>query len=478
MLKRLRSKKTAKRIWIILAILIIPAFCFWGFGSALRSKKESTFVGKVSGKLVSVQDYLKNYRAVRNQYLIQLGEDQFAKLEKYLNLEAQTWDRIVLLAQARQKRIRVSDEEVINSIKGYPFFQSNGKFDPKLYREIITYLFRLSPREFEEEIRDNLKIAKLFQKVTEGITMKEEEIRKAYNKEHEQISASYILTSPENFLNEVSIEEIELLDYYNRNQEQFKKPLSYNLEYIKAETKDKQSINKIAELLNQGFSLQDAAKDTGFAAEETGFFTIDEPIPRIGWSTEILRILPKLKPQGKAWPHPIQTEANFVHFVKLKEEKPPHVPPFNEIKEEVSQNLRREKASQIAREKLEACRSEADASGFAQAAEKFSLQPGETKLFKRRSYVEGLGDSDIFFEAVQNLEENRLSQIINTPSGFCVVKLKERILPAEEKFEQEKQDFAKKLLSEKKQEYFERLLIELKNRPNTFFTAESSSGNF
>jgi len=61
MLKILRSKKTAKKIWITLAILIIPAFCLWGFGSALRSREETPFLGKVFGKSISIQEYVNNY---------------------------------------------------------------------------------------------------------------------------------------------------------------------------------------------------------------------------------------------------------------------------------------------------------------------------------------------------------------------------------------------------------------------------------
>jgi len=299
MLKILRSKKTAKKIWITLAILIIPAFCLWGFGSALRSREETPFLGKVFGKSISIQEYVNNYKAIRNQYLIQLGEDELTKLEKYLNLETQTWDRIILLAEAKRKKIRVSNREVIDSIKQYPFFQSGGRFDPALYREIITYVFRTNPRQFEEETRDNLIIAKLYYQVTHQIRLSDEEIKNAYEKINEQVSLDYISALPDDFLDAVSVEEQELLDYYNQNNEQFSRPLSYNLEYIRIENKDNQISKEIVQLLNQGFSLQDAVENTEWEVKETGLFNINEPIPQIGWSTEILEILPKLKAKGK-----------------------------------------------------------------------------------------------------------------------------------------------------------------------------------
>ncbi len=411
---------------------------------------------------------MRNYNAVRNQYLIRLGQEQLTKLEKYLNLETQTWDRIVLLVEAKRKRIRVGDEEVVDFIKQYPFFQSEGRFNPALYQEMLTYAFRSSPRVFEEEIRDNLILAKLYQEITQTITVTDDEMRDAYEKVNEQISLDYIGVQLQDFLDEVSIEEQELLDYYNKNSRAFSRPISYNLEYVELDYSNKQTISKITQLLNQGFNLQDIAKDRDLEVKETGFFSSNEPIPQIGWSTEILRILPKLSSEGTIWPKPIHTDTDIVYFVGLKEKKDPYIPSFDDVKNEVKQALRQQKAGQIAQDKINACRKEAEVLGLTKAVKKFNLKTGETELFKRRGYVKGLGDSDIFFEAVQNLKEGQISQILSTPSGFCVVKIKQRLRPDEKKFEQEKQDFAANLLEEKKQNYFTRFLTELKNKPNTF----------
>jgi len=468
MLKTLRSKKTSKRIWIILAIVIIPAFCLWGFGSALRSREKAPFLGKVFGKSISTQEYLKNYRAVRNHYLIQLGEKQLAQLEKHLNLEMETWDRIIKLAEAKRKKIKVSNKEVVDFIKQSPLFQNEGRFNPELYQEIIAYFFHTNPRQFEEEMRDNLTIVKLYLLVTDQITVTEDEIKDAYEKANEQISLDYISAHSQDFLDQVSTEEQELLDYYTQNSEEFSRPLSYNLEYIKIENKDKQIIDEITQLLNQGFNLRDAARNNGLEVKETGLFSINEPIPQIGWSTEILKILAKLEPKGNPWPQPIQADADVAYFVGLEKKKEPHTPPFDEVRDEVNQRLREQKASQIAQERLKACRDEAEISDMTSAAKKFNLKMGQTEPFKRRGYVDGLGDSDIFFEAIQNLGEGQISQILATPSGFYVVRIKQRIEPDEEKFQQEREEFANKLLAQKKEDFFRHFLVELKKRPDTF----------
>ena len=86
MLKILRNKKTAKKIWIGLAIIIIPAFAFWGFGGSMRSREDNVTAGRLFGKNVSYQEYKESLAAVKSLALMQYG-DNLPKLEKYLDLE-------------------------------------------------------------------------------------------------------------------------------------------------------------------------------------------------------------------------------------------------------------------------------------------------------------------------------------------------------------------------------------------------------
>src|SRR4030042_1529955 len=122
MLKILRKKKTAKKIWIILIILIVPAFVFWGFGSYIRSKQEASYAGIILGRRITFLEYKDALGAVRNQAVIQFG-DNLSEIEKNLNLQSQAWEGLILLTEAKRRRISASDAEVIQPIQGYPFFQ-------------------------------------------------------------------------------------------------------------------------------------------------------------------------------------------------------------------------------------------------------------------------------------------------------------------------------------------------------------------
>ncbi len=478
MLKFLQKKKVSKRILIALATIIIPAFGLWGIGAALRDKGKSVLSGKVFGKTVRIQEFAENYKAIKRQYLLQFGRDQLGKLEKYLDLESQTWDRIILLAEAKKRRVRVTDKEVIGYITQTAAFQRNGKFDPVLYQETAKYFLGAKPREFEEEIRNNLTIAKLYQQSTQQITIAQEEVKQAHTRENEQISLDYICALSKDYLEKISLADDELLQYYNQNSARFKQPLSYNIEYLALGNQDKQTINKVSASLKQDSGFEEIAQTLGLPISETGLFSHNEPIPKIGWSTEILRVLPKLNPDDKPWPLAIPSGEDSVYFVRLKEEKIDYIPAFEKVKPEVNQLLLNEKVSQLTLQEMNSARERIEQIGLSKAASKLKLSIQKTGLFKRQGYLEGLGDPNIFFDAVENLKIDEISQVINTNTGSYIVKLTDRVKPSDEEFEKKKKELTAALLENKKQIYFKEFLAELKNTPNTFmFVEQSSPGN-
>ena len=154
MLKIIRKK--ARLIMTLIAILIIPAFILWGVPNQKGKKR---YAGVVLGKKISWDRYYRNLRACEHQAKLIYG-DKFNELRKKLDLEKQTWQRLILLEKAKRRGIKVEDKEVIAAIEKIPLFQDKEGFNKKRYDQILKYL-RVEAREFEEEIRDSLKISKI-----------------------------------------------------------------------------------------------------------------------------------------------------------------------------------------------------------------------------------------------------------------------------------------------------------------------------
>jgi len=225
MLRILRNKKTAKRVWIGLAIIIIPAFTFWGFSGAFRSRQESAPAGKIFGRNIS---YIQLRDAIASEKIMarmQFG-DKLDELQQYLDFESQGWQRLVLLTEARKRRITASDKEVVKDIENSPIFQAKGAFNNKIYNEVLRYYLRVQPRVFEELIRQNIILSKLYKQVTDKVALNEEQIREEYVKvkklkSPKQIDEAAFAKEKEGFAKRLLLEKKQ--NYFNAFLEELNK---------------------------------------------------------------------------------------------------------------------------------------------------------------------------------------------------------------------------------------------------------------
>jgi len=459
MLKRLSDKKFAKKVWIVLAIIITPAFVLWGLGNAVREKKESGYAGKLFGKKITTLEFRDAYAAVKNQAIIQLG-DKFSELQQHLNLESQTWDWLTLLHEAKKRKINASDKEVTETVQSFPFFQRKGRFDNKIYHEMLQYVFRTQARVFEEQLRQKLILGKLYNQVTDNAKTSEEEIKQEYRKLNQEISADYIAGLASDFIKEVSATDDEIKDFFAKKSFQFKQPVSFNIEYVSSESEAK--IKEVIQRLEKNQDFSKLAKDSGLEIKETGLFAQTGPIPTIGWSPQILSFLSKAK-TGAIMPV-ANIDKNY-YALRLKERKEAYIPEFETIKDKVKETLIREKAREIAKKKTQDCLNKLkEPADFGTAAKEFGLKSDATKPFKYGSYIEGIGASDALWTAAEQLKDGAFSGIIDISGGYYIIKLKSRGAIDDKKFEAEKKDFSERILAQKKQEYFSKFIEELRRK--------------
>lgn len=488
MLKKLRNKKFAKKIWIILAIFILPAFILWGSGSLFESLSSRNYVGKAFGKKISIQEFMEALRATRIKLIMQLGEE-FLNKESEINLEPLAWDRIVLLSEAKRRKIRVSDKEVADFIQNHPLFLQEDRFDFTTYKRIIEYVFRIKPHQFEEKIREDLILSKLHDQISSGINLSPEDIKLAYRKEYEQIKVDYLSISCEDFKDKISLQGNEVKNYFEENKNEFRRPVSFNLEYLSIDNnlpeKDAESAfndAKIKELYlraKRSRNLKEISKELNLELKQTGFFSLDEPIPGIGWSMDIINILGALKIGGMV--PPIKTDQGW-YLVRLKQKKESYIPSFEETKDSVKEKLLEIKCKDAAKEKLEAALEKINqkkeinpkAVNFVALGREFGLKQGRTELFKRNSYITGIGSSDIFFLALPKLEQGTISKIIETEQDMFLARVVELIPIDEQKFQEEKEGFEKTLLIKERETQFMEFLFHLRKKANIVIYKELS----
>lgn len=526
MLKFFRKKENIKRMMWALAILIIPAFVLWGAGSSVRSGRLPKYAGKIFGKNISFKQYEASLRACRNQAIMVYGEsiNQIAQL---LDLEQEAWERLILLYLAQKEKIRVSNQELISVIQNMPLFQKDGRFSQDRYNLFSSYTLRTNPREFEEQIRELLKIEKHKIILTNHINLTEEEIEEAYKYENEQAQALYVFVDPQDFSEEVHPAYEELQDYYQIHKDDFKKPEQANVQYlalyfdqarskvnvseeeiqnyyqehpeqfsiegkegeesiqplkeVKAQIEEELIQEKVQILLEDQIweiaeeiaaipqTLEQAAQENQLEIKETGFFGPQEVIPEIGLSYEFLTAAFSLEIGEIS--NPIHAPKGYF-IIKVNDKKDAYIPALEEIKEELESAVILQKSRQLAENKGEELLVQIkeliskNKLSFSKAAEKLSLAVLETDEFTRSSYISGIGQSQEFAQAAFALEPEEISNLISVPNGYCILSLKKIIPFEEEKFAQEKEEFAQRLLIRKKEGFYKNWRANLKRAAN------------
>ena len=476
MLKILRKKGVAKKIFWFIAIIIIISFGFFGTTNYLRSNRAGiTYAGKIFNRAVSFDDFERVHRMSEVQAMMRYG-DNYIKAKPFLNLEAETWDRLILLHEANKKHINASDQDVVQAIQSYPFFQRDGQFDTLAYNDVLRYVFHIKARNFEEDVRDSLKIAKLYDQQTVSAQIFEEEIFSAYKTQNEKIQVSYVLISPNQFKNEVPFNEEQAQKYFEDNKLQFIIPPSINVEYLSlnfpenAKDADKESIRqKTASIfsdLQKNGNMPEVAQKNNLEAKTTGFFTVEEPILSLGWPFEALNNIFQLTVNQIA--QPFET-ANGLSIVKVKEKKESYIPEYAEAKDKVKDVFLIQQAKAITREKadqyLKSIKEKFNDSHmeFPEIAKSLGLELAQTPLFNRSQYLPKIGISKEFQEAAFALSENnKISNAVEIPAGFCILHLDSYTPADKDQYVKEKDSLAQKILSERKAETFNTYLTRLR----------------
>jgi len=307
MLKFFRNKQIAKMVLWGLLILILPAFVLWGTGNLGGQKnKGPTSVGFIDNKKISFDDLAEGMTGVRCQVILNYFNqsqvmDILLKSNTYLATLA--WDRLTMLKEAKKRRIRVSDKDVVNLIKSHPLFNRDGMFDDRIYQYALKQSMGLSPRAFEEIVRDNLAIQKLNDTIVKDVKIQDEEIWDTYEKDNEIFKLSYIYLDIKDFLDKA-------LPDNNKAGEL-------------ASKKAEESYKTIKETVDKGkLSFEEAAKKLGLDARETIYFSRYNKLENLGEgaAAKLADASRALKPGDISGP--VRTRTGAVIFKVLEMQKP------------------------------------------------------------------------------------------------------------------------------------------------------------
>ena len=235
-------KGTKVILWITVFAFVGFIFLVWGMDIQRSSGPNPALVGSVNGQRIQTSYYQQVLRDLYQQFEKERGKKVTDNDEA--SLRRMAWDKVVneiLISQElRRRKISVSDAEVAYYISTSPppevaespAFQTDGKFDPAKYKEILQNP-QYDLTGLESLVRATIPIRKLEELVASEAKVSNNEVRAYFEANSEKVDFSYVVARPRAFnINPDSIPEQELRNFYNANADEFRVPDAANMRYL------------------------------------------------------------------------------------------------------------------------------------------------------------------------------------------------------------------------------------------------------
>lgn len=503
--------------WMIKVLLfaIVVVFIFWGVGS--WTSEQQGVVATVNGEAISLEAYRQSYNQLLDQVRQNFGANLNDELLKSLNLQTRALDQLIdraLLKQAAARmKLEVNDDELAQSVRRIPAFQSNGAFDRRRYQQVLS-LNRMTPETFEVSQRENLLATKLMKVITgsskvsdteaeewykwdnarvkidfvcvdadryKNVSPSKEEIAQFFERKKEsyrtepEVQVRYVHINPDTFAPTIALTEQELRDYYDANLERFVIPKTVEARHIlirlpadaapEPVEKAQEKIQNILKMAREGKDFAELAKqyseDEGSKAQggALGAFPKEamiQPFADVAFAL----------PPGQI-SDPVRTRFGL-HLIKVEKVNDGRTRSFEEAKADIQSQLTRERARTKAYDEADAVYDAASTGNdLAAAAASRKLDVKTTDFFNRGGAVKGIAQPEKFVQTAFQLAPGEVSEIQELSDGYYLLQVAETRPARIPELSAVESAVTKDLIKEKQKEMArkdaEALLAEVKN---------------
>ena len=428
-------------------------------------------VASIDGNTITELELLRAVESRRQQLISQFGDQlppDFLSDERLRPLVLDSLiDYNLLVNQALNSHMTVSDQSLDEYIVALPQFQLDGRYDPELFRNWLTRMRYTAPG-FKEVLKDDIiagQVQRLlvdsgfvidqewnaaarlaFQtrefswitlpldSVESQITVTEEEIQAFYDENKsaylssEKVAVEYIEINTDEIVDAVVIDDDMLRQQYEQEVASYKQQTEREAAHILIEDKEdaEDIIAEVTASLIAGEDFTDlvnrysddiGSKSSGGAL---GFTTGDIFPPKFEKALAGLGV-------GQV-SEPVRTEAG-IHFIKLLSLRENQPPSFEQERQRIERSLKSTQAEEIFIEQLDLLKDLSyNAESLAEVAEKLSdekmaVVANRTELFNRSS-APGILANNAVNNAIfsdQVLKEAYASDVIEIAENHAVV---------------------------------------------------------
>jgi peptidyl-prolyl cis-trans isomerase D len=463
--------------WMIKVLLaaIVIVFIFWGVGS-WTSQRQSR-VAKVNGAWITVDEYKSTYDQLLGQVRQTFGNNLNDELLQSLNLRKRALDQLIdqaLMMQAAENfKLKVSDEELAQSIRSIPAFQTAGVFDESRYINLLERN-RLTRADFEESQRNSMQLQKLRAFITGAVKVSDQEAIEWFNWNDAQVSINYVLIEakrftdlepteeelsayfeqnknsyktdptvkvryivfkPEAYISGVDVSEEEILDYYETHLEEFKTPKTVAARHILIKVDQDASPEVVAKAKAKIENIHNLAKEVQDFAELAKQYSEGPTKDKGGYLGEFRKDA-MVKPfADKAFSmkageisEPVRTRFGW-HIIKVEKVNPASTASYEDAKSKIKTTLLNEKSKWLAQDEAEAAYDASyEGDDLDTIAAQRNLSILETDHFSQKGPDKGVQNPSQFASVAFNLPDNEISDVQDFGDGYYLMQVVEKIL--------------------------------------------------
>jgi len=228
----------------------------------------------------------------------------------------------------------------------------------------------------------------------------------------------------------------------------------------KAQVEAAKKAEALAGKISSPADMEKVARDEGLTIRDSGLFSRDEPLAGLGFAPDVSAKAFELesgKVSGK-----LATGQGFA-WITVTEIKPSALPTLAEVKDKVRDDVVREKAVALAREKADTMAKSAK-TNFAAAAKAAGVEVKTTDLISRGSPLPEVGTNDSVEDAIFALKTGDATGAIATDNAVVVARMKERQDIKPEEYGTGKLALLDELRQQRAKEFFDAYMLKAKEK--------------
>jgi peptidyl-prolyl cis-trans isomerase D len=386
-LKNLRKYSSSRGVKILYALLAI-SFIGWGVGATRQQQLD--VVARVHGERITRRQLDDETQQLQRRFQEML---RGATLPAGLHLRGQALDQLIddalLRHEAQRLGLDVGDDEVMTTITNMPELQENGRFNRELLERVLE--INRDRGEFEGQVRQDLVNRRVRGLVVDGVSVSDAEIEDRYRQDREQVNVEFVRVSSADVGKTATVSDADVEKWVADHPDRYRTPPRVRVRYAAYLPKDFAALAAPSD--DEIKAYYDEHRDDRFTAPE---------------EVRARHILIKLPPAA----------------------------------DEKARAAARTKAEDV----LAKVKKGAD---FAKLAQDVSEDPGtagkggDLGLFSRGHMVPA------FDAAAFALEPGAVSAVVETPFGFHIIKVEEKLPGGQKPLDAVRDEIVKTLSAEK-----------------------------